>query len=53
MKKKYITVNTLNNGIHIVVATNYWKALKKAKNWFGSKSKIKVIQASIDTQSLL
>ena len=47
--KRYITMNLLNGSVHLIVARNYWKALKKAKRWFGDNSKIKVIQDTLST----
>ncbi len=34
---KYITMNTADNSIHIVIAPSYQKAFKMAKSWFGNK----------------
>ncbi len=48
-RKKYVTMNMLNGSVHLIVARNYWKALKKAKQWFGDNSKIKVIQDTLST----
>ena len=48
-QKKYIIMNLLNDSIHLVVARNYWRALKKAKQWFGNNSKIKVIRDTLST----
>ena len=35
--KKYITMNTADNSVHIVIASSYHKAFKQAKAWFGNK----------------
>ena len=35
--KKYITMNTADNSVHIVIAPSYHKAFKQAKAWFGNK----------------
>ena len=47
--KRYVTMNLLNGSVHLIVARNYWKALKKAKRWVGDNSKIKVIQDTLST----
>ena len=47
--KKYIVMNMLNNSVHLIVASNYWKALDKGKKWFGDKSKIRVVEDTLST----
>ena len=42
-KKVYWTKNLLSGSIHIVVSSSKYKAMKKAKEWFGSSSKIGII----------
>ena len=49
MKKKYITRNMLNGSVHIVMARSYWRALDKARKWFGSNS-IRVWEDKLSSQ---
>ena len=47
--KKYITVNTLDNSVHIVITKSYWKALKEAQQWFGNNAKIRVYRDTLSS----
>lgn len=50
MKKKFITMNLLNNSVEIVIAKSHWKAMTKAKAFFGSNSKVKVWEDKLSSQ---
>ena len=49
MNKKFITMNMLNNSIEVVIAKSHWKAMDKARAFFGS-SKVKVWEDKLSSQ---
>jgi hypothetical protein len=48
--KKFIIMNMLSGAVEIVVAKSYWKAMDKAKAFFGSNSKVKVWEDRLSSQ---
>ena len=49
--KRYLTWNTFNGSVQVIVARNYWKALSKAQKWFGSNTGIRVKRDTFSTIS--
>ena len=49
MRKKFITKNLLNGSVEVVIAKSYWKAMEKARTYFGS-SKVKVWEDGLSSQ---
>jgi hypothetical protein len=48
--KKYIIMNILSGAVEIVIAKSHWKAMTKAKAFFGSNSKVKVWEDRLSSQ---
>lgn len=48
--KKYIIMNILSGAVEIVIAKSHWKAMDKAKAFFGSNSKVKVWEDRLSSQ---
>ena len=49
--KRYITWNTLNGSVEVIIARNYWKALDKAQIWFGKDTGIRIKEDTLSTIS--
>ena len=47
--KKFIIMNLLSGAIEVVIAKSHWKAMDKARAFFGS-SKVKVWEDSLSSQ---
>ena len=47
--KRYLTWNTFNGSVQVIVARNYWKALNKAQKWFGKNTGIRVKEDTLST----
>ena len=48
--KKFIIMNILSGAVEIVIAKSHWKAMTKAKAFFGSNSKVKVWEDRLSSQ---
>ncbi len=48
--KKFIIMNILSGAVEIVIAKSHWKAMDKAKTFFGSNSKVKVWEDRLSSQ---
>ena len=48
-EKRYLTMNTKDGSVRIVIAKSYWKALKNAQEWYGSQTGIRVWKDTLST----
>ena len=45
--KRWISMH--NNSTQIIIARNYWRALKKAQKWFNSNTQVRVWEDRLST----
>ena len=47
--RRYLTMNTNDGSVSIVLSKSYWKALKSAQRYFGEKARVRVWEDKLST----
>ena len=47
--RRYLTMNTNDGSVRIVLSKSYWKALKSAQRYFGEKARVRVWEDKLST----